>query len=114
MRGLEVSGKCGDGFLVLVYDDVDDICKLCHARRGDHVGMDGIAVKYAGAGIRAVDEFRAMVAEHRDLIGYAGQHAFAAAGETGKEMRLDKALGDEQLRLRGEPVDNAGRARGQD
>ena len=109
-----IARKGRDRFLVLVDHDIDDVRKLRHLRRRDHILVNGVAVEDAGAGIRAVDELGTVVAEHRHLIGHAGQHTLAAAGEAGKEMRLDKALRYQQLRLDCKPVNDQRRAGGQD
>ena len=108
-----VAGKGRHSLLVLVDDDVDDVGELRHGRGRDHVLVHRVAVEDAGARIRAVDEAAAVIAHHRDLVADAGQHALAPAGKAREEVRLDEALGDQQLRLGGEPVDHAGRAGGQ-
>ena len=41
-----------------------------------------------------------MVVHDGLVAGDAGQHGLAAAGETGKEVRLNKALGKQQIAIR--------------
>ena len=55
-----------------------------------------------------------MVAEHRHLIGHAGQHTFPSTGEASEKVRLDKALRYQQLRLDRKSVNDQRRTGGQD
>ena len=68
--------------------------------------MEGVALQDAGAGAGRVDELGAVVAQHGDLVAHAGKHALAAAGETGEEVGLNEALGDQQVGLSGHLVDD--------
>ena len=54
-----------------------------------------------------------MVGEHSRARADAGEHALTPARIAGKKVRLDKALRQQQIRLDGKPVDNAGAARRQ-
>ena len=54
-----------------------------------------------------------MVAQNRGLIADTGKHALPAARETSKEMGLNKAFGDQQIRLHRYPVNDQRCAGGQ-
>ena len=69
--------------------------------------MEGIAVQHAGAGAGGGNKLGAVVAQNGDLIAHAGQHALAAAGEAGEEVRLNEALGHQQVGLHRQPVNDA-------
>ena len=68
-------------------------------------------VRYKGAdSMMLMREVRRILEENCYLIGHTGQHTFSTAGETGKEMRLDKSFCDQKLSLRGKTVDHTWRA----
>ena len=75
--------------------------------------MDGVALEDTRAGVGAVDEFRAVVGQDRDLAGDTRQDGFTAARHAGEEMRFNKAFGNEQVRISGYFVDTAVTTRGQ-
>ena len=55
-----------------------------------------------------------MIAQHRCLIADAGQDALAPAGEAREEVGFDEPLRYEQVGVHRRPVDDQGRAGGQD
>ena len=113
VRLYRVAREGRDYLVRLVDDDVDDIGELRHARGALHVAVDRVAVDDAHARLRVVYEVGAVVAEHRNAAAYAGKDALAPARVARKEMRLNKALGDDEVGLRDERVDDEARARGQ-
>ena len=104
---LKVARECRDGLLVLIDDNIDNVGQLSHPCRRQHILMHGVVIQNAGAGIGAVDKFGAVVAHDRDSVRHAGKDTLAAAGETGEEMRFNKALRNKKLCVDRHFVDDA-------
>lgn len=68
------------------------------------------ALEHAGARPPAARECAVVVVRDGLVRGDARQNGFARSRETREEVRLDEALGDEQVGLRGDGVDLAGAA----
>ena len=110
----EIPGESGNGLLIFVDDNVDDIRKFCHFRRRHHIGVQGVSLQNARPGVGRGDERTAVVAQDCGLVADTGQNAFPSSGESGKEVGFDKALGDQQVCLHRHPVDDQRRPGGQD
>ena len=72
-----------------------------------HIGMDRIALQDPRAGKGTVDELRAVVAHDRNGICDTWKNTLPAAGESGKEMRLNETFRDQQGRIDGSFVQDA-------
>ena len=113
VRLLAVAGKGGDDFLLRIDDDVQDEGELRFLRRVEHVAVDGVAIEDARASLVALDELAAVV-RHDRLGGCdARQDRLAAAREACEEVRLDEALGDEEVGIDRRAIDEQFAARRQ-
>ncbi len=105
VRGKRIAGKSLDDLLAAVDDDVDDERQACLAGGPHHVAMHRIAVQNPSPGLRRGDEFGAVIGQYRRFPGNTRQNALAPPGKSRKEMRLDKALCQEQVSLNSDSVD---------
>jgi len=101
-----VAGKGSNGFFVLV--DYNIYYKLQPNKFGSgfHVRVYRIAVKYAGACKRTAYEFTPVISKNRCPVTNARQNTLSPSGKPGKKVRLNEALGYEQLCICREPVDH--------
>ena len=83
---VDVAGDGVNRGLVGVVDDVDDIGQVCGAGGIQHIVVDGVAVHYAGAAVRIVDELAVVVVDDGLAGGDAGQDALAAVGTSDPVM----------------------------
>ena len=60
-----------------------------------------------GRVLGGIDKLAAMVGHDGLVRRDSGQHRFSAAGKAGEEMRLNKALRNQQVGLGCDPVDDA-------
>ena len=102
---IEVPGIRPDDFLVLIEDHIDDEGKFQGLCRKYHIFVDRIPVKDSRSCIRTIDKFGAVVCHDRLRTGNSRKNALSPSGKSGKEMRFDKALRDQKIRLRSDPVD---------
>ena len=102
-----IAGKGRDNLLVFVDDHVDDVGQFRHLRRRDHILVQRVAFENTRSRVRAVDEFRAVVAHHGLAVADPWQHTLAPAGKAREEMRFNEAFRNEQVRVRCDLVDNA-------
>ena len=113
MGGLHVAREGAYDFFLTVEHDVDYKGQVGLARGVDHVFVHHVVAEVARAGVGVVERAAAVVGHYRLVRGYARQHGLAPAGEAGKEVRLDEALGYQQVGLGGDLVYNAPAAAGQ-
>ena len=107
MSFFTVASEGSDDFLVRVDDDIADEGQFSRFSCIEHVFMDGVSLQNPCAGLGAVDEFRAMVCQNRDLAGNARQDGFTAARHAGEEMRFNKTFRNEQVSISCHLVDAA-------
>ena len=67
--------------------------------------MDGVVLQHAGGGVGAGDGLVGVVLVDGGGVADAGQDALAPAREPGEEVRLDEALGDQQVAVQRQLVD---------
>ena len=79
MGGDRVACEGAHDFPVTADDHVRDEGEFRRFCREQHVAVDRVVLKIAGPRIRALDEFRTVVGQHRPARGDSGQDAFAAA-----------------------------------
>ena len=79
--------------------------RLCAQRHLSHLRPDGIAFKIAPGRPWISHHLPAVIAEHAFGTGQRGQDGLGPAAETGKEMRLDKACEDFDIRFQIRAVD---------
>ncbi len=100
----EMPGHGAHDVLLAIQDDIDDKGQSGDFGRMEHVEMDRIVAQVPGARVRRCDEFGAMVCHDGFAGGDTRQDAFPPAGESGEEMGLDEALGDNQFGFHHTPV----------
>ena len=99
--------------MLAVQDHVEDEGEVGHLGRGEHVLAHVVVAEVAGTGVGVVHELAVVVVHDRLVGGHARQDGLAAAREPCKEVRLDEALGEEQVSVSGDLVDDALAAGGQ-
>ena len=107
MSLVDVSGKGADDLVLAVQDHVEDEGEVCHLGRGEHVLVDMVVAEVASAGVGVVHKLAVVVVHDRLIGGHARQDGLAAAREAGKEVRLDEALGQQQVGVGSDLVDDA-------
>ena len=113
MGSITIPGHRMDDFFFGIDDHINHEGQLGSAGGVEHIDMKGIAFNQAGAGFRMGNEFAAMIGQHTDPAGNTRQHTFASPGKTGKEMGLNKAFRNQQIRFSRQPVDDQLATRGQ-
>ena len=97
VRLIQIAGICVDHALLLVDKHVQDKLQARLMRGEEHILMNGIALKAALHGARTGQEAGIVVVQHGLFRGDARQDRLAPAGEACEEVRLDEALGHDQL-----------------
>ena len=105
MRLLQITGKRRNDLFLRVERHVHDKLDVDRARGVHHILVDGVMLQHARSGIRAGNRLIGVVFVDRDRVADAGQDALAAARETSEEVRLDEALGHQQVAVQRELVD---------
>ena len=113
MRLVDVAGKGADDLVLAVEHHVEHKGKVSHLGSGKHVLAHVVVAQVASARMRIVYELAVVVVHDGLVAGDARQDGLAAAGETGKEVRLNKALGKQQIAIGSNLVDDALAARRQ-
>ena len=104
---VDVAGEGADDLVLAVQDHVKDEGEVRHLGGGEHVLAHVVVAQVAGAGVGVVHELAVVVVHDRLVGGDARQDGLAAAGEPCKEVRLDEALGKEQVGVGSDLVDDA-------
>ena len=105
-----VSGKCGNGMLVFVYDSIYYKGQPCHSGCGFHVLMYRVILQHACGGAGVVYKAAAMITQHSKPAAYPRQHALSSPGKACKKVRFYKTLGYKQIGFRSYAVHIQGRA----
>ena len=113
MRLVNVAGKGADNLVLAVEHHVKHKGKVSHLGSGKHILAHVVVAQVAGTRMGIVHKLTVVVVHDGLVAGDTGQHGLAAAGETGKEVRLNKALGKQQIAIGGNLVDDALAARRQ-
>ena len=107
MRLVDVAGKGADDLVLAVEHHVKHKGKVSHLGSGKHILVHVVVAQVAGTRMGIVHKLTVVVVHNGLVAGNAGQHGLAAARETGKEVRLNKALGKQQIAIGGNLVDDA-------
>ena len=107
MRLVDVTGKRTDDLVLAVEHHVKHKGKVSHLGGGKHVLAHVVVAQVAGTRMRIVHKLTVVVVHDGLVAGDTGQHGLAAARETGKEVRLNKALGKQQIAIGSNLVDDA-------
>ena len=105
-----VSGKCGNGMLVFVYDSIYYKGQPGHPGCGFHVLMYRVSLQHARGGAGVVYKAAAMITQHSKPAAYPRQHALSPPGKARKKVWLYKALGYKQIGFCSYAVHIQGRA----
>ena len=87
--------------------------KVSHLGSGKHVLAHVVVAQVAGTRVGIIHKLTVVVVHDGLVAGDARQDGLAATRETGKEVRLNKALGKQQIAIGGNLVDDALAARRQ-
>ena len=107
VRLVDVAGKGADDLVLAVEHHVEHKGEVSHLGSGKHVLAHVVVAQVAGTRMGVVHKLTVVVVHDGLIAGDAGQHGLAATRETGKEVRLDKALGEQQIAIGGNFVDDA-------
>ena len=113
MRLVDVAGKGANDLVLAVEHHVEHKGKVSHLGSGKHVLAHVVVAQVAGTRMGIVHKLTVMVVHDGLVAGNAGQHGLAAAREASKEVRLNKALGKQQIAIGRNLVDDALAARRQ-
>ena len=104
---VNVAGKGADDLVLAVEHHVQHKGKVSHLGSGKHVLAHVVLAQVAGARMRIVHKLAVVVVHDGLVAGDARKDGLAAARETGKEMRLNEALGKQQIAIGSNLVDDA-------
>ena len=107
MRLVDVAGKGADDLVLAVEHNVKHKGKVSHLGSGKHVLAHVVVAQVAGTRVGIVHKLTVVVVHDGLVAGDARQDGLAATRETGKEVRLNKALGKQQIAIGGNLVDDA-------
>ena len=107
MRLVNVAGEGADDLVLAVEHHVEHKGKVSHLGSGKHVLAHMIVAKVAGTRVGIIHKLTVVVVHDGLVAGDARQDGLAATRETGKEVRLNKALGKQQIAIGGNLVDDA-------
>ena len=110
---MDVARERSDDMVLSVQHDVQDEGEARHFGGGHHVVVHAVALDDARSRPRVVHELPVVVVHDGLVGGHARQHRLARPREAGEEMRLDEALGEQQVGFGGDTVDDALAAGGQ-
>ena len=96
MSSIEIPGKSGNSFLVLINNNITDKCQISHFGCRDHILVNRVVIKNTGTGIWAVNEFGTVVAHNGHGITDARKNTFTSAGKAGEEVSFDKTFGNKE------------------
>ena len=107
VRLVNVAGKGADDLVLAVEHHVKHKGKVSHLGSGKHVLAHMVVAQVAGTRVRIVHKLTVVVVHDGLVASDTGQHGLTATRETGKEMRLNEALGKQQIAIGGNLVDDA-------
>ena len=107
MRLVDVAGKGADDLVLAVEHHVKHKGKVSHLGSGKHVLAHVVVAQVAGTRVGIIHKLTVVVVHDGLVAGDARQDGLAATRETGKEVRLNKALGKQQIAIGGNLVDDA-------
>ena len=110
---VDVTGEGADDLMLAVEHHVQHKGKVSHLGSGKHVLAHVVVAQVAGARMGIVHKLAVVVVHDGLVAGDARQDGLAATRETSKEVRLNKALGKQQIAIDGNLVDDALAARRQ-
>ena len=113
VRLVDVAGKGANDLVLAVEHYVEHKGKVSHLGGGKHVLAHVVVAQVAGTRMGVVHKLTVVVVHDGLIAGDAGQDRLSAAREAGKEVRLNKALGKQQITIGGNLVDDALAARRQ-
>ena len=104
---MDVACKGADNLMLAVEHHVEHKGKVSHLGSGKHVLAHVVVAQVAGTRMGIVHKLTVVVVHDGLVAGDARQDGLAATRETGKEVRLNKALGKQQIAIGGNLVDDA-------
>ena len=107
VRLVDVAGKGADDLVLAVKHHVKHKGEVGHLSGGKHVLAHVVVAQVAGTRVGIVHKLTVVVVHDGLIAGDAGQDGLTAARETGKEVRLNEALGKQQIAIGGNLVDDA-------
>ena len=107
VRLVDVAGKGADDLMLAVEHNVEHKGKVSHLGGGEHVLAHVVVAQVAGTRVGIVHKLTVVVVHDGLVAGDARQDGLAATRETGKEMRLNEALGKQQIAIGSNLVDDA-------
>ena len=107
MRLVDVAGKGANDLVLAVKHHVEHKGKVSHLGGGEHVLAHMVVAQVAGTRVGIIHKLTVVVVHDGLVAGNAGQDGLAATRETGKEVRLNKALGKQQIAIGSDLVDDA-------
>ena len=113
VRLVDVAGKGADDLVLAVEHHVEHKGKVSHLGSGKHVLAHVVVAQVAGTRMGIVHKLTVVVVHDGLVASDARQDGLAATRETGKEVRLNKALGKQQIAIGSNLVDDALAARRQ-
>ena len=110
---VDVAGKGANDLVFAVEYHVQHKGKVSHLGSSKHVLAHVVVAQVAGTRMGIVHKLTVVVVHDGLVAGDTRQDGLAAARETGKEVRLNKALGKQQIAIGSNLVDDALAARRQ-
>ena len=107
VRLVNVAGKGADDLVLAVEHHVKHKGKVSHLGGSKHVLAYVVVAQVAGTRVGIIHKLTVVVVHDGLVAGDARQDGLAATRETGKEVRLNKALGKQQIAIGGNLVDDA-------
>ena len=107
VRLVDVAGKGADDLVLAIEHHVEHKGKVSHLGGGEHVLTHVVVAQVAGTRVGIVHKLTVVVVHDGLVAGDARQDGLAATRETGKEVRLNKALGKQQIAIGRNLVDDA-------
>ena len=107
VRLVDIAGKGANDLVLTVKHHVKHKGKVSHLGGGKHVLAHVVVAQVAGTRMGIVHKLTVVVVHDGLVAGDARQDGLAATRETGKEVRLNKALGKQQIAIGGNLVDDA-------